>query len=87
MIFQVLFVEENLRIIKTEKNHRPSASNRKLSHIKFLEWARPEPKALAVRGKKVWDEDRRLRTLGHGGPPMKKKTLFFVLQANHFALW
>ena len=69
MTFPVLLVEENLRIIQTEKNHCPPASNWKLPHIKFSERAGLEPTTLAVRGKSYWDEGRCLRSLGHGGSP------------------
>ena len=43
--------EEDLRIIQTEQNHRPSASNWKLSHINISERAGLEPTTLAVKGK------------------------------------
>ena len=45
--FPVLLVEEDLRIIQTEYNHRTSASNWKLSYIKFSERAELEPMTLA----------------------------------------
>ena len=35
MTFPVLLVEEDLRLIPTEQNHRPPASNWKLSHQVF----------------------------------------------------
>ena len=37
MTFPVLLVKEDLRIIQTEYNYRPSASNWKLSHKVFGE--------------------------------------------------
>ena len=54
MTFPVLLVEEDLRIVQTEKNQRLSASNSKLPQIKFSKQAGLWPTTLAVSGKSSW---------------------------------
>ena len=54
-----------------------------------MERAGLEPTTLAVRGKYSWDEDRRLRPLGHGGSSnvfewyvQKSTALFPFIEVN-----